>query len=49
LVLLSVVAGFSIYLPTTYAIVVLLAFISGVHYIFQVAWLMREEDKQKVR
>jgi cardiolipin synthase len=47
LVLLAAVAGFSIYLPTTYAIVVLLAFVSGMHYIFQVAWLLKEEEKEK--
>jgi len=47
LILLAVVGGFSIYLPTTYAIVALLAFVSGVHYVFQVAWLMKEEERQK--
>jgi hypothetical protein len=40
----SAVTGFSIYLPTTYAFVVLLAFVSGVHYVFQVAKLMKEEE-----
>jgi len=44
LVLLSAVAGYSSYLPTTYAIVVLLAFVSGAHYVFQVARLMKEDE-----
>jgi cardiolipin synthase len=46
LILLAAVTGYSIYLPTVYTIVVLFAFLSGVHYIFQVARLMREEEKQ---
>jgi cardiolipin synthase len=33
-----------IYLPTTYTIVTLFAFLSGVHYIFYVARLMREAE-----
>jgi cardiolipin synthase len=45
LILLSAVTGWSVYLPTTYAIVVLIAFVSGIHYIFQVAWLMKDEQK----
>jgi len=45
LILLSAVTGWSIYLPTTYAIVVLIAFVSGLHYIFQVATLMKDEQK----
>jgi cardiolipin synthase len=44
LILLSAVTGFTIYLPTTYAMVVLLAFVSGVHYIFQVSKLMKEDE-----
>jgi cardiolipin synthase len=44
LILFSAVTGISIYLPTTYAFVVLLAFVSGAHYIFQVAKLMKEEE-----
>jgi cardiolipin synthase len=44
LILVAAVTGFTIYLPTTYAIVVLLAFVSGVHYVFQVAKLMKEEE-----
>jgi cardiolipin synthase (CMP-forming) len=47
LILLSAVTGFSIYLPTTYAFVVLLAFVSGAHYIFQVAKLMKAEEASK--
>jgi cardiolipin synthase len=47
LILLSAVAGYSFYLPTTYTVVVLLAFVSGVHYIFQVARLMKEEVSDK--
>jgi len=35
----------SFYLPTVYTIVVALAFISGVHYIFYVAHLMSEEKQ----
>ena len=35
------------YLPTVYTIVAALAFFSGVHYIFHVAWLMKEEEKNK--
>jgi phosphatidylglycerophosphate synthase len=42
LILLSAVTGYSFYLPTTYTIVTLLAFVSGVHYVFQVATLMGE-------
>jgi cardiolipin synthase len=44
LILLSAVTGYSVYLPTTYTIVALLAFVSGVHYVFQVARLMKEEE-----
>jgi cardiolipin synthase (CMP-forming) len=44
MILLSAVTGYTFYLPTTYFIVVLLAFVSGIHYIFHVARLMREED-----
>jgi len=32
------------YLPAVYLVVVALAFISGFHYIFHIARLMREED-----
>ena len=44
LILCAAVFGFSFYLPTTYVIVVLLAFASGVHYIFHVAALMKSEE-----
>jgi cardiolipin synthase len=44
LILLAAVFGFSFYLPTVYTMVVLVAFISGVHYIFQIARLMKEEE-----
>lgn len=33
------------YLPTTYFVIALLAFLSGIHYIFHVAKLMRAEGK----
>src|SRR6478672_13809582 len=46
LILFSAVTGISIYLPTTYAFVVLLAFVSGAHYIFQVAKLMKDEEAE---
>ena len=42
LILLAAVFGVSFYLPTVYTIVVLLAFSSGLHYIFFVAKLMKE-------
>lgn len=45
LILISAVSGVNFYLPTSYTIVALLAFASGVHYIFQVARLMNEENK----
>ena len=47
LILLSAVTGYSFYLPTTYTIVTLLAFVSGVHYVFQVARLMGEAEKDR--
>jgi len=47
LILISAVTDYSIYLPTTYTIVALLAFVSGVHYVFQVARLMKEEETEK--
>jgi cardiolipin synthase len=47
MILFSAVSGYSFYLPTTYTITTLLAFVSGVHYVFQVARLMREEESQK--
>ncbi|QYO65623.1 CDP-alcohol phosphatidyltransferase family protein [Leptolyngbya sp. 7M] len=44
LILLAAVTGTSFYLPTVYFLVVLLAVASGIHYIFQVARLMKEEE-----
>jgi cardiolipin synthase len=44
LILVAAVFGYSFYLPATYVIVVLLAFVSGVHYIFHVSKLMRESE-----
>jgi cardiolipin synthase len=49
MILFSAVTGYTFYLPTTYFIVVLLAFVSGIHYIFHVAKLMREDDAAKVK
>jgi cardiolipin synthase len=45
LILFAAVSGYSFYIRATHLIVVLLAFASGVHYIFYVARLMKEEDK----
>ena len=45
LILLAAVSGYGFFLPVTYSIVVLLAFISGFHYIFHVARLMKEAEK----
>lgn len=47
LILLAAWRGFSFYLPTIYFVVVLLAFASGVHYIFHVGKLMRDEESAK--
>ena len=47
LILLAAYTGYSFYLPTVYFIVVLLAVVSGFHYIFFVARLMKEEDESK--
>jgi cardiolipin synthase len=47
LILLAAFLDYSFYLPTVYFIVVLLAFVSGLHYIFHVAKLMREEEAEK--
>lgn len=46
LILLAAVFNYSLHLPTTYFIVVLLAFVSGFHYIFHVARLMKEDEKK---
>jgi len=45
LILIAAVTGYTFYLPTVYLFVVLLAVISGIHYIFQVARLMKDEEK----
>lgn len=47
LVLISAVTGYFIFLPTAYSIVVFFAFVSGIHYIFHVAKLMKEDDAKK--
>jgi cardiolipin synthase (CMP-forming) len=44
LILLAAFLEYSFYLPTVYFIVVLLAFASGIHYIFHIAKLMREDE-----
>jgi cardiolipin synthase (CMP-forming) len=44
LILVAAVTDYSFYLPTTYFIVVLLAFASGFHYIFHIAGLMKKEE-----
>ena len=46
LILLSPVAGLSFYLPTVYTTVAFFAVISGIHYIFHVAKLMKEDPGQ---
>ena len=45
LILVAAVFDTWFYLPTVYTIVVALAFFSGVHYIFHIARLMRDEEK----
>ena len=47
LVMVAAVTGYTIFLPTTYFIIALFVVISGVHYIFQVARLMKEEGKNE--
>jgi cardiolipin synthase (CMP-forming) len=47
LILVAAVSGYTFYLPTVYFFVVLLAVVSGIHYIFQVAKLMKEEEAAK--
>lgn len=49
LVLLAAYSSYSFYLPTVYFIVVLLAVASGIHYIFHVAKLMKEDEKSEVK
>ncbi len=46
LILFAAVFEYNFYLPTVYAIVVALAFLSGFHYIFHIARLMKEEDSK---
>jgi cardiolipin synthase len=46
LILFAAVFGYSFHLPVTYFIVVLLAAASGIHYIFHVAKLMKEEESR---
>ena len=43
LILLSPVAGLSFYLPTVYTTVAFFAVVSGIHYIFHVAGLMKDD------
>jgi hypothetical protein len=45
LVMVAAVTGYTIFLPTTYFIITLFVVISGIHYIFQVARLMKDEGK----
>ena len=45
LILLAAYTNYSFYLPTVYFIVVLFAVVSGIHYIFHVAKLMKEAEK----
>lgn len=47
LVLTAAVTGYTFYLPTVYVIVVLFAALSGFHYIYQVAGLMRGAEEIK--
>lgn len=47
LILIAAVFNFAFYLPTVYTVVVALAVFSGVHYIFFVAKLMKEEEKDE--
>lgn len=44
LILIAAVFGYTFYLPTVYVIVALLAAVSGFHYIFFVAVLMKEKE-----
>jgi cardiolipin synthase len=49
LILVAAVFGFRFFLPTVYTIVVALAVFSGVHYIFFIARLLKEEEKGQNR
>ncbi|MGI8670760.1 MAG: CDP-alcohol phosphatidyltransferase family protein [Aridibacter sp.] len=44
LILIAAVFGFSFYLPTVYTLVVLFAALSGFHYVFFVAYLMKQKE-----
>ncbi len=44
LILLAAVFGYSFFLPTVYSLVVALAFLSGFHYIFHIAKLMKDGE-----
>jgi len=45
LILVAAISGVSIFLPTVYTTVTALAIFSGIHYIFQVGRLMREDER----
>jgi len=45
LILVASISGTSFFLPTVYTTVTALAVFSGVHYVFQVSWLMREAER----
>lgn len=45
LILVAAVFGYTFFLPTVYVIVVILAVLSGFHYIYQVSTLMSQEEK----
>jgi cardiolipin synthase len=45
LILIGAVFSYTFYLPTVYVIVALLSAISGIHYIFFVAQLMKEKEE----
>jgi cardiolipin synthase len=45
LILVAAISGYSVFLPTVYTVVTALAVFSGVHYVFQVSWLMREAER----
>ena len=45
LILVASISGSSFFLPTVYTTVTALAVFSGVHYVFQVSWLMREAER----
>ena len=48
LILLSPVVDYSFYLPTVYTTVAFFAVLSGVHYVFHVAGLMREAENKEL-